>query len=346
MNQDLSTAVIAPPSPQRPGFLRPLDARAVDGARPAELLDISVVIPLFNEEESIAERYERLLTALVPITGRFASLYVDDGSTDGSFTALRALHEREPRVHVIQFRRNYGKTAGLVAAFERCRGEVVITMDADLQDEPAEIPKLLARVAEGYDVVSGWKKDRHDPLSKTLPSRVFNWVVASSTGLPLHDFNCGFKAYRREVTTELTLYSEFHRFIPVLADWRGFRVTEQAVQHHPRKYGSSKFGAMRFMRGLLDFLKVLFIMKYLQRPLHFFGPGGAVMFLVGVALGVYLTADKLIHHVSIGTRPLLTLSVLLMVMGVQLFSLGLLGEMLRNFAYRSTAEFSIKQVLE
>ena len=346
MNQDRSAAVIAPPSPQRSGFLRPLDVRDVDGARPAEPLDISVVIPLFNEQESIGELYERLLAALLPITERFEILFVDDGSTDGSFAALRALHERDPRVRVIRFRRNYGKTAGLVAAFERCRGEVVITMDADLQDEPAEIPKLLAKVAEGYDVVSGWKQERRDPLSKTLPSRVFNWVVASSTGLPLHDVNCGFKAYRREVTMELTLYSEFHRFIPVLAAWRGFRVTEQAVQHNPRKYGASKFGTMRFVRGLLDFLKVLFIMKYLQRPLHFFGPGGAVMFLVGFALGVYLTADKLMHHVSIGTRPLLTLAVLLMVMGVQLFSLGLLGEMLRNFAYRSTAEFSIRQVLE
>src|SRR5919108_4134218 len=175
MNQDRSTAaVIVPPSPRKPEFLRPLDVRDGDGARPVDPLDISVVIPLFNERESIDELYERLLAALLPITERFEILCVDDGSTDGSFAALRALHERDPRVRVIRFRRNYGKTAGLVAAFERCRGEVVITMDADLQDEPAEIPKLLARVAEGYDVVSGWKKDRHDPLSKTLPSRVFN----------------------------------------------------------------------------------------------------------------------------------------------------------------------------
>lgn len=313
---------------------------------PVEPVDISFVIPVLNEEESIPELYQRLLVALQPITERFEVIFVDDGSTDGTFAAIRALHEQDPRVKVIRFRRNYGKTAALVAAFERCAGEVVITMDADLQDEPNEIPKLLEKLAEGYDVVSGWKKERHDPASKTMPSRVFNWVVATSTGLPLHDFNCGFKAYRREVTQELTLYSEFHRFIPALADWRGFRVTEVAVQHNPRKYGYSKFGAMRFLRGLLDFLKVLFIMKYLQRPLHFFGPIGALMFLLGFVAGVYLTLDKLIAGVSIGTRPLLTLSVLLMITGVQLFSLGLLGEMLRNFAYRSTAEYSIKQVLE
>lgn len=311
-----------------------------------ELLDLSFVIPVLNEEESIPELYERLLVALRTITERFEIIFIDDGSTDGTYATILALHEQDPRVKAIRFRRNYGKTAALVAAFERCAGEVVITMDADLQDEPNEIPKLLAEIAAGYDVVSGWKKERHDPASKTLPSRLFNWVVATSTGLPLHDFNCGFKAYRREVTQELTLYSEFHRFIPALADWRGFRVTEVAVQHNPRKYGYSKFGAMRFLRGLLDFLKVLFIMKYLQRPLHFFGPIGGLMFVLGFIMGIYLTLDKFIAGHSIGTRPLLTLSVLLMITGVQLFSLGLLGEMLRNFAYRSTAEYSIKQTLE
>lgn len=338
--------VTDPPSHQTPGFLRQLDAHDGHMAPPQETLDISFVIPLFNEEESIGELYDRLLAAVLPVTERFEIIFVDDGSTDASFKALHELHQRDARIHVVRFRRNYGKTAALVAAFERCRGEVVITMDADLQDEPTEIPKLLEKIAEGFDVVSGWKRDRHDPISKTMPSRVFNWVVRSSTGLPLHDFNCGFKAYRREVTQELTLYSEFHRFVPVLANWRGFSVSEVAVQHNPRKYGYSKFGAMRFLRGLLDFLKVLFIMKYLQRPLHFFGPIGALMFLAGFIAGVYLTVDKFVSGHSIGTRPLLTLAVLLMVMGVQLFSLGLLGEMLRNFAYRSTAEFSIKQVLE
>ncbi len=298
-----------------------------------------------NEEESVGELYARLLAALMPITERFEIVFVDDGSTDGTFDFLRKLNAQDPRVKVIRFRRNYGKTAALVAGFERCQGEVVITMDGDLQDEPTEIPKLLEGLRE-YDLVSGWKKERHDPRNKTLPSRVFNAVVAKSTGLPLHDFNCGFKAYRREVTQDLTLYSEFHRFIPVLADWRGFRVTEVAVQHNPRKYGQSKFGAMRFLRGLLDFFKVLFIMKYLQRPLHFFGPIAGVLFVIGFFIGLWLTVEKIITHVSIGTRPALTLAVLLMVMGVQLFSLGLLGEMLRNFAYRSTAEFSIRQTLE
>ncbi len=341
--------MIAPPEhhieTQPPAFLQPHEARDGHGAKPTAPIDISVVIPMKDEQDSVEELYDRLVSALLPITEHFEILFVDDGSADGTFGVLRALNARDPRVKVIQFRRNYGKTAALVAAFERAQGEVIITMDGDLQDEPTEIPKLLDKLLD-YDLVSGWKKDRQDPASKTLPSRVFNGVVRRSTGLPLHDFNCGFKAYRREVTQELTLYSEFHRFIPVLADWRGFRVTEVAVKHNPRKYGQSKFGGMRFLRGLLDFLKVLFIMKYLQRPLHFFGPISAVMLVLGFLCGVYLTVDKFVTGHSIGTRPLLTLAVLLMVMGVQLFSLGLLGEMLRNFAYRSTAEFSIKKVLE
>ncbi len=331
---------------QAPPFLRPVSARGGEVQEPRERLDISFVIPVMNEEESVGELYDRLVAAVEPITERFEIIFVDDGSTDGTYPALGSLYQQDKRVRVISFRRNFGKTAALVAGFERAIGEVVITMDGDLQDEPNEISKLLDKLGEGYDLVSGWKRERHDPKNKTLPSRIFNGVVSRMTGLPLHDFNCGFKAYRREVTQELTLYSEFHRFIPVLADWRGFRVAEAPVQHNPRKYGYSKFGAMRFLRGMLDFFKVLFIMKYLQRPLHLFGTVGFGMLVLGFLTGVYLTADKLIAGHSIGTRPLLTLSVLLMVMGVQLFSLGLLGEMLRNFAYKSTAEYSIKRVLE
>jgi len=337
--------VIAPPAHQTAPFLYNAPSPNGHGARPDELLDISVLIPVMNEEESVGELYARLLEALLPITERFEIVFVDDGSSDGTFEFLRKLNAQDPRVKAICFRRNYGKTAALVAGFERCRGEVVITMDGDLQDEPNEIPKLLEGLRE-YDLVSGWKKERHDPRNKTLPSRVFNTVVAKSTGLPLHDFNCGFKAYRREVTQDLTLYSEFHRFIPVLADWRGFRVTEVAVQHNPRKYGQSKFGAMRFLRGLLDFFKVLFIMKYLQRPLHFFGPIAGLMFMVGVVLGLYVAVEKFAFGHPAGTSPATALTVLLIMTAVQLFSLGLLGEMLRNFAYRSTAEFSIRQTLE
>ncbi len=340
------TTPMPPSSQQGSPFLRPV-SRHDDAPEREETptLDMSLVIPVYNEEESIGELYDRLIAAVEPITASFEIIFVDDGSTDSTYPALVALYKQDSRVRVISFRRNYGKTAALVAAFERCRGEVVVTMDGDLQDEPSEIPKLLDQLRD-YDVVSGWKKYRNDPRSKTLPSRVFNKVVSTTTGLHLHDFNCGFKAYRREVTEELVLYSEFHRFIPVLADWRGFRVTEVPVQHNPRKYGVSKFGAGRFLRGMLDFMKVLFIMRYLQRPLHLFGTGGALMFLLGLLFGLYLTIDKVVAGHSIGTRPLLTLTVLLMVMGVQLFSLGLLGEMLRNFAYRSNAEYSIKRVLE
>ena len=340
----MRTAMIAQTSEKRDIFLH--DELKTIRLDTQSVLDLSIVIPVMNEEESIPEVYDRVIEVVQNITSRFEVILIDDGSTDTTWSAIRTLHERDPRIKALRFRRNYGKTAALVAGFQHCAGEVIITMDGDLQDEPAEIPKLLAKIAEGYDVVSGWKAERHDPWSKTLPSLLFNTVVATMTGLKLHDFNCGFKAYRREVPTELTLYSDFHRFIPVLADWRGFRVTEVAVKHNARKFGHSKFGPGRFLRGMLDFMKVLFIMKYLQRPLHFFGPISLAMLAVGFVLGTYLTLDKVIAHASIGTRPLLNLCILLFVMGVQFFSLGLLGEMLRNFAYRSSAEFSVKQVLE
>ena len=248
-------------------------------------------------------------------------------------------------MRVLSFRRNFGKTAALVAGFDSCRGEVIITMDADLQDDPQEIPHFLDKLAEGYDLVSGWKKNRQDPWTKTAPSRVFNKVVSSSTGIHIHDFNNGFKAYRREVTEELKLYADLHRFIPVMAAWRGFRVAEIPVMHHPRIHGKSKFGAGRFARGLLDFMKVLFLTRYMQKPLHLFGGIGVVLVLLGAIFGVYLTEEHF-RTGNIGARPLLDLSVLLVITGVQLFSLGLIGEMLRHVTYRRAEEYSVRLRLE
>ncbi len=316
--------------------------RQADGAR----VDLSLVIPIYNEEGSIPELYETLTVVLREQDCTYEIIFVDDGSRDTTFAQLQALYRRDNHLRVIRFRRNFGKTAGLACGFAASSGEVVITMDADLQDDPHEIPRFLDKLAEGYDLVSGWKKRRHDPISKTLPSKIFNTIVSSTTRIPLHDFNNGFKAYRREVTEELKLYGELHRFIPVLAFWKGYRVGELEVQHHPRKHGKSKFGASRFTKGMLDFLLVLFLTKYMQRPLRLFGGIGLLLFVAGVLISLYLTADKLIAGTSIGARPLLLLGVLLIVTGVQVLGLGLIGEMLRNVSYRSQEEYSIKQVLE
>ncbi len=212
-------------------------------------VDLSLVIPIYNEEGSIPELYETLTAVLNEQGCTYEILFVDDGSRDSTFSQLRTLHLQDPHIRVIRFRRNFGKTAALSAGFASTRGEVVITMDADLQDDPREIPRFLDKLAAGYDLVSGWKKRRHDPISKTLPSKIFNTIVSSTTTYPLHDFNNGFKAYRREVTDELKLYGELHRFIPVLAYWKGYGIGELEVQHHPRKHGKSKFGASRFARG-------------------------------------------------------------------------------------------------
>ncbi len=263
--------------------------------------------------------------------GDYELLFVDDGSTDGSAAILKRLCIEDPRVRVICFGRNLGKSEALAVAFREARGQVIVTMDGDLQDDPAEIPRLVAALAEGYDLVNGWKKQRQDPLSKRIPSRIFNAVTAFLTGLHLRDFNSGFKAYRRQVIDSLQVYGEQHRYIPVLAFWKGFRVREIPVAHHSRRYGKSKFGAGRFLAGLFDLFTVLFLMRFQRKPLHLFGFIGLAFLLVGVVINGYLTIVWLGGE-SIGTRPLLQLGVLLMVMGVQFLSLGLLGEMVAQSA--------------
>ncbi|HUT37269.1 MAG TPA: glycosyltransferase family 2 protein [Planctomycetota bacterium] len=296
--------------------------------------DLSIVIPLHNEVDNVEPLHAELLAALAQ-TGRSAELlFVDDGSTDGTFERLRGLHERSaaepaaPRVRVLRLRRRFGKSAALAAAFEEARGGIVFTMDGDLQDDPKEIPRFLEKLEEGYDLVSGWKRERHDPWHKVLPSRLFNRVVSCVSGVRMHDFNCGFKAYRAEVVRELTLYGDLHRFVPVLAHAKGFRVGEIVVQHRPRTHGRSKYGVKRLFTGFLDLLTVLLVTSYASRPLHLFGGIGLLGFGAGVGINVYLAILWLAGERPIGQRPLLTAGVLLMILGIQLISLGLIGEMI------------------
>lgn len=310
---------------------------------------ISIVIPLHNEERSIALLYEELQAALEPLGQEWEAVFVDDGSVDGSFAALTRLHDANENVRVVRLRRNFGKAAALAAGFSQARGETVVTIDADLQDDPAEIPRLLVKLDEGFDLVSGWKTRRRDPLRRRVLSRIFNWVTGRMSGLRLHDMNCGLKAYRAEVVRGMPLYGELHRFIPVLAQYRGFRVAELPVNHRPREHGRSRYGVERYIRGFLDLLTVSFIGRYRHRPLHLFGGLGLILGLFGVAILVYLTVVKALGH-AIGERPLLTLGVLLVVVGLQFFSLGLISEMITSHheeraQERDRAELHVDEIL-
>jgi len=310
---------------------------------------ISVVIPVHDEERSVALLYDELRSALEPVGHEWEAIFIDDGSTDGTFAALTRLHSQMDNVRVVRLRRNFGKAAALVAGFDQARGETVVTIDGDLQDDPAEIPRLLAKLDEGFDLVSGWKTRRRDPLSRRILSRVFNAVTSRFSGVRLHDMNCGLKAYRAEVVHGLRLYGELHRFIPVLAHYRGFRIAELPVNHRPREHGSSRYGLERYLRGFLDLLTVSFIGRYRHRPLHLFGGFGLALATIGIGILVYLTVDKVLGH-AIGGRPLLTLGVLLVVVGMQFFSLGLISEMITSHheeraRERDRAELLVDEVL-
>ena len=290
---------------------------------------LSIVVPLFNEERSLEELYREISAALAPDQREYEVIFVDDGSTDGGLAVLSQLHSETENVVVIHLRRNFGKAAALQAGFLEARGDVVVTIDADLQDDPAEIPKLLAKLDEGFDLVSGWKTRRNDPWTRRVLSRLFNWTTAVVSGVRLHDVNCGLKAYRAEVLGGLRLYGELHRFIPVLASYRGFRIAEIPVKHRPRPHGRSRYGLNRYLRALLDLLSVTFMGRYRHRPLHLFGGIGLVLGFTGFICLAYLTVIK-IGGAGIGHRPLLTLGVLLVVVGIQLMSLGLLSELITS----------------
>lgn len=295
---------------------------------------LSFVIPFMNEEATLDELYRRIAEAAEPTLGlgeTFEVILIDDGSTDGSVAAAERLVAAHPQVSLLELQGNFGKSAALSAGFTRARGNIVFTLDADLQDDPKEIPRFLAKLEEGFDLVSGYKQKRNDPITKVLPSRVFNWLVRTTTGVKLHDVNCGFKAYRDVVLKNVRLYGELHRFVPVLAHWKRFRIGEIPVEHHARRFGYSKFGGGRFFRGLMDLLTVVFLLRYGRRPAHFFGAVGTLTLAVGLLIFGYLCVIWFQGH-SIGGRPLLILSVLLIVVGVQILATGLIAELIVHLA--------------
>jgi len=300
---------------------------------------ISVVIPAYNEEENVPVLYERLKGVLEGLNHDYEIIFVDDGSTDGTFAVLKDLAGKDRRVKVIRFRRNYGQTAAMYAGFEHAEGDVIITMDADLQNDPEDIPRLLSKLEEGYDIVSGWRKDRKDPfLSRKLPSRVANWIISKVTGVELHDYGCTLKAYRSEIAKRYRLYGDMHRFLPALAKRFGAKVTEIPVKHHPRLYGRSKYGIGRTVRVILDIFLVKFLNEYITKPLYVFGGLGFLLLTVGILIELYLTLLKLFTGADIGGRPLLILGVLLILAGIQLLSTGIIAELIVRTYYESRGE--------
>lgn len=305
----------------------------------------SVVIPVYNEEGNLDLLYEKLSQSLAGISGKTEILFVDDGSRDSSFADLTRLAQKDPRITVIRLSRNFGKSAAMTAGLRESTGAVLINLDADLQDDPAEIPRLAAKLDEGFDFVIGWRKIRHDGIDKTWPSKIFNAVVSRWSGLKLHDFNCGLKVYRREVLEDIPLYSDMHRLFPVLAAKRGFRVTEMPVEHHKRHAGVSKYGAGRTLRGLLDFVSVLFLTTYLARPMHFFGSFGVLSIALGSVSGVLALVLKFGYGVHFVNTPLLMITAFLIVIGIQFVLLGLIAEMLTR-SYHEQHDKPTYRILE
>lgn len=290
--------------------------------------ELTYVVPLLNESPSLVDLYEGIRAATESLGLSFEVVFVDDGSTDDSFAVLSSLHAMDPRVRVLRFGRNRGKSDALDAGFRAARGRLVVTMDADLQDDPAEVPRMVEALTDGgYDLVSGWKTVRRDTLSKRLFSKVFNWVTGRFSGIQLHDFNCGFKIYRREVTDTLRVYGELHRFLPVLAHWHGFKVGELGVRHHPRRHGQSRFGASRLLKGLFDFITVMFLVKFERRPLHLFGSLGLACLALGGGISLFFVAIWILGE-PMHVRPIMIGGWVLILLGIQFFSIGLLGEML------------------
>lgn len=325
--------------PQRVGP----QARGADPVRAAAGLDISVLVPVLNEEGTVLELSARVAEVIDRLGKRFEIIFVDDGSTDQTCARVREANGIDPRVRLVRLRRNFGKAAALSAGVDASRGAILITMDGDLQDDPEEIPRFLEMLdSQELDLVSGWKKKRHDPISKRYPSRLFNWATRKMASVDLHDFNCGFKAYRREVLDQIALYGELHRYIPVLASRKGYRVGELAVRHHPRKHGVSKYGWDRFYKGFLDLITVLFITKYTRRPLHLFGAIGLFSVLAGFGINFYLFVLWL-NNEPLSNRPLLLLGILMMLIGIQVLTTGLIGEMITYKNFDRSDSYSVKE---
>lgn len=309
-------------------------------------LEISVVVPIYNEYESLPALVGAIAQVLNGMERTYEIIGVDDGSTDGSSDRLRELTQQYPHLVAVLLRRNYGQTAAMAAGFKYARGGIVVTLDGDLQNDPADIPRLIDRLDEGYDLVSGWRKDRQDnTLTRLIPSRIANWLIAGVTGVALHDYGCSLKAYRAEVIRDLNLYGELHRFLPALAFIEGARITEMPVTHHARRFGTSKYGLGRTLRVVMDMLTVYFMKKFLTRPMHVFGSLGLASMATGIALGLYLTLVKFLAGQDIGDRPLLVLAVVLLLAGIQLFSVGLLAELMMR-TYHESQQRPIYRVRE
>ncbi len=319
---------------------------AVGGSGRLPAVEVSVLVPVLDEADTVEELAARVAAVLDGLGRSFEIVFIDDGSGDGTPERVRAARERDPRVRLVRLRRNFGKAAALTAGFDHSRGAILVTMDGDLQDDPEEIPRFLDTLERnGLDLVSGWKRQRRDPAGKRIPSRLFNWATRRLAQVDLHDFNCGFKAYRREVLGEIAVYGELHRYIPVLASRRGFAVGEIEVQHHPRLHGVSKYGWDRFYKGLLDLITVLFITRYTRRPLHLFGAFGLLFLSAGFAINLYL-AILWARGAYLSNRPLLLLGVLLMLLGIQVLTTGLIGEMITLKNFRRRDSYSVKERLE
>jgi glycosyltransferase involved in cell wall biosynthesis len=310
---------------------------------------LSLVIPIYNEAENLRPLWERIRQALTPTSWDYEVILVDDGSKDGSEQILASLHAEDPRVKVILFRRNFGQTAALAAGFAYAHGEIIVTLDGDLQNDPLDIPLLVTKLNEGYDLVNGWRVNRQDPLlSRRLPSHIANFVISLTTGVKLHDYGCTLKAFRRDVAKRLKLYGEMHRFIPALVSDLGGKITELPVAHHPRRRGSSKYGLARTLWVILDLLTVKFLSHYATRPSHLFGLLGVIAALLGGVITVLLGLQKLLFQVRLANRPLLLLGILLIVIGVQFVSMGLIGELLARTYHESQEKpiYVVKDVLE
>ncbi len=305
-----------------------------------KMVELSFVIPAYNEEKSIVLLYNKLEQVLKTTRKSYEIIFVDDGSTDSTFDELKKLHRTQSKIKIVRFQRNFGKAAALTAGFEEAQGEIIFTMDADLQDDPEDIPLFLEMMQKGYDLVCGWRVDRKDSIAKRLLSRLYNWLTSMVVGLKLHDYNCGFKCYKRALVKSIDVYGELHRYIPALAYWKGYKVCEVTVKHHRRRFGKTKYGLGRVFKGFLDLVSIKYIYVYNKRPLHFFGLLGLISFFIGFLASLYLVVLKF-RGESIGDRPMLMLCVLLIVIGIQFVSLGLLGEMITRQSRQK--EYIIKE---